>query len=109
MQLLLIIPCVVVFSPTLRPTENFPRPLQDIQKLATFNNFYGEIDDGAIFVKGNVIEWVGRTSDLPEQYSTADEVISLPDHVIIPGLVNTHHHMFALTLPACQNPPDAFV
>jgi imidazolonepropionase-like amidohydrolase len=67
--------------------------LQDILKLATFSDFYGELDNGAIFVRGNVIEWVGRTEALPEQYATADEIISLPDRVVIPGLVNTHHHM----------------
>jgi cytosine/adenosine deaminase-related metal-dependent hydrolase len=67
--------------------------LQDIFKLATFSDFYGELDNGAIFVRGNVIEWVGRTEVLPEQYATADEIISLPDRVVIPGLVNTHHHM----------------
>lgn len=66
---------------------------QDIQKLATFCEDLGEIDDAAIFVRNNVIEWVGKTSHLPQEYAVADEVISLPDQVVIPGLVNTHHHM----------------
>ncbi len=55
--------------------------------LATFNEKEEEIPDGAIFVKGNVIEWVGSTADLPEEYSTADEVMSMKDHLIMPGMV----------------------
>lgn len=72
---------------------------QDIGRLATFSEFYGEIDDAAIYVQGNVIQWVGQTSLLPEQYQNADEVISLPDRVVIPGLVNTHHHMYVSPCP----------
>ncbi len=67
---------------------------QDIETLATFNEKLGEIKKGAIYVKNNVIEWVGQTESLPAEYSSADTVISLPDRVLIPGLVNTHHHMF---------------
>ena len=68
--------------------------LQDIGVLATFSKEIGEISDGAIYVKGNVILWSGPTASIPAEYTTADEVISLPDRVVIPGLVNTHHHMF---------------
>jgi len=60
--------------------------MQDIGMLATFNDKDEEIPNGAIFVKGNVIEWVGKTEDLPEQYSTATEVMSMKDHLILPGM-----------------------
>lgn len=63
----------------------------------------GEIADGAVFIRGGVIEQVGRTGEVP---GSADEVIDLRRHVLLPGLVNTHHHMFqALTraLPAAQD------
>jgi cytosine/adenosine deaminase-related metal-dependent hydrolase len=50
-----------------------------------------EIEDGAIFVRDNVIEAVGKTADLP---ATADEVLNLRDHVVMPGLTNTRHHMY---------------
>ena len=62
--------------------------------LATFNKDLGEIADAAIFVAGNVIQWVGSTRSIPGQYSVADTIISLSERVVIPGLVNTHHHMF---------------
>jgi cytosine/adenosine deaminase-related metal-dependent hydrolase len=61
--------------------------MQDIGMLATFNNKEEEIPNGAIFIKRNVIEWVGRTEDLPKEYSTADEVLSMKNHLIMPGMV----------------------
>lgn len=64
-----------------------------------------EIPDGALFCRDGVIEQVGRTADLPD---TADEVIDLTDHVVIPGLVNTHHHLcqnMTRAVPAAQNAP----
>src|SRR5439155_15863830 len=62
-----------------------------------------EIADGGIFVRGNHIEQVDATSELPD---TADEVIDLAGHVLLPGLVNTHHHLWqSLTraVPAAQD------
>jgi cytosine/adenosine deaminase-related metal-dependent hydrolase len=58
--------------------------------LVTMDAQRREIADGAVFVRDNVIEAVGATADLP---ATADEVISAHDQIVIPGLVNTHHHM----------------
>jgi cytosine/adenosine deaminase-related metal-dependent hydrolase len=58
--------------------------------LVTMDDARREIADGAVFVRDNVIEAVGTSSELP---STADEVIDASDQVVIPGLVNTHHHM----------------
>lgn len=57
--------------------------------VATLNDKQDEIPDGAIFVKANVIEWVGKTRDLPAEYQQADQVISLRDRVVIPGMVGT--------------------
>ena len=62
--------------------------LQDIDTLATLNSKQEEIEDAAIFVKGNIIEWVGKTKDLPEKYQQADEIITLKDRVVIPGMVS---------------------
>ena len=50
-----------------------------------------EIEDGAIFSRDGWIEAVGPTPDLPD---TADEVVDLLGHVVLPGLVNTHHHLY---------------
>jgi cytosine/adenosine deaminase-related metal-dependent hydrolase len=59
--------------------------------VATMDDAGREIADGAIFVRDNVIEQVGPTAALP---GAADTVIDLSGHVVLPGLVNTHHHMF---------------
>lgn len=52
-----------------------------------------EIADGAVYIRGNVIEQVGATSELAALAAGADEVIDAAGHVVMPGLVNTHHHM----------------
>jgi 8-oxoguanine deaminase len=64
-----------------------------------------EIKDGGLFARGGVIEAVGPTADLP---SDADMVIDMTGHVVIPGMVNTHHHLFqnlTRAVPAAQNAP----
>ncbi|HZW20558.1 8-oxoguanine deaminase [Noviherbaspirillum sp.] len=71
--------------------------------LVTMDDARREIADGAVFVRGNVIEQVGPSAELPQD---ADEVIDARHHVVLPGLVNTHHHMFqSLTraVPAAQD------
>jgi cytosine/adenosine deaminase-related metal-dependent hydrolase len=59
--------------------------------LVTMDAGRREIRDGAILVRGNRIERVGATAELPQ---TADRVIDLHGHVLLPGLVNCHHHLY---------------
>ena len=62
-----------------------------------------EVREGALFVRDNVIEQVGATNELP---ATADRVIDARGMIVLPGLVNTHHHLYqTLTraLPAAQD------
>jgi 8-oxoguanine deaminase len=47
--------------------------------------------DGALFAEDNVIQQLGPTDQLPP---TADRVLDARDHVVLPGLVNTHHHFY---------------
>jgi 8-oxoguanine deaminase len=58
--------------------------------LVTMDEQRREIEDGAVFIRGPAIEAVGRSDELPAQ---ADVVIDAHDQVVLPGLVNTHHHM----------------
>lgn len=62
--------------------------------LITMNDAGEKIPGGALFVRGNVIEWVGDTAVLPPHYHTADQIIDATDQVVLPGLVNTHHHLY---------------
>jgi cytosine/adenosine deaminase-related metal-dependent hydrolase len=71
--------------------------------IATMDDAGTEIADGAIFIEEGVIRQVGPSDTLPE---TADMVIDARGRVVLPGLVNTHHHFYqTLTraIPAAQD------
>jgi cytosine/adenosine deaminase-related metal-dependent hydrolase len=61
------------------------------------------IPDGGLYIEDNVIRQVGPTDSLPP---SADQVLDAQGMVVLPGLVNTHHHLYqSLTraLPAAQD------
>jgi len=71
--------------------------------LLTMDDHQREIPDGGLFIRDGFIEQVGQTGSL---HSDADEVLDLNGHVVLPGLVNTHHHFYqTLTraVPAAQD------
>jgi cytosine/adenosine deaminase-related metal-dependent hydrolase len=65
--------------------------VRNIHTLVTMDAARREISGGALFVRDGVIEAVGAQADMPLEQ--ADEVLDLRHHVVMPGLVNTHHHM----------------
>jgi cytosine/adenosine deaminase-related metal-dependent hydrolase len=71
--------------------------------LVTMDGHRREIRDGGLFARNGFIEQIGHSSELPE---TADQVIDLSGHIVMPGLINTHHHFYqTLTraVPAAQD------
>ncbi len=66
--------------------------IKSIHTLVTMDAARREIKQGALFIRDGVIEAVGTEVDMPAE--RPDRVMELPKHVVIPGLVNTHHHMF---------------
>ncbi len=71
--------------------------------LVTMDDAQRQIKNGGLFARDGVIEQVGPTETLP---SVADRVIDAGGMVVLPGLVNTHHHLYqTLTraLPAAQD------
>ena len=71
--------------------------------VATFDDQRRELPDAGLFVRDGFIEQVDTTSDLPTE---ADEILDLRGHILLPGLINTHHHFYqTLTraVPAAQN------
>ena len=78
--------------------------IKNIHTLVTMDSDRREIRNAAMIVRDNVIEHIGIIEELPQ---TADEILDLHDrHIVLPGLVNTHHHFFqTLTrvVPAAQN------
>ena len=65
--------------------------LRNADRLVTMDDAGAEIADGGLYARGGWIEQVGPTSELPDK---ADEVIDCQGQVVMPGLVNTHHHFF---------------
>ena len=78
--------------------------VKNIHTLVTLDAERREIRNGALFVQDNAIAQVGTTQDLPQ---TADDVLDLQGrHIVLPGLINTHHHFYqTLTrvVPAAQD------
>jgi 8-oxoguanine deaminase len=71
--------------------------------LVTMDDHRREIPDGGLFIRDGFIEQVGPTSELPTE---ADEVLDISGHILLPGLINTHHHFYqTLTrvIPAAQD------
>lgn len=71
--------------------------------IVTMDDKGREIPNGGMFIRDGIIEKVGTEAELPQ---AADEVLDLKNHVVVPGLVNTHHHFYqTLTraVPAAQD------
>lgn len=62
------------------------------------------IAGGGLFVRDNVIEQVGPTEELPV---TAGRAIDASDWIVLPGLVNTHHHLYQTLTRALPGAQDA--
>jgi len=50
------------------------------------------IPDGAVFQRDGTVVEVGPYAELVARHR-ADEVLGSPDHVVLPGFVNAHHHV----------------
>jgi cytosine/adenosine deaminase-related metal-dependent hydrolase len=50
------------------------------------------LEDAAVFQRDGVIRDVGPYETLRRRHA-ADEVLGSPDHVVLPGFVNAHHHV----------------
>jgi 8-oxoguanine deaminase len=78
--------------------------VKNIHTLVTMDAARRELRDAGLLLRDHMVEQVGATRELPE---TADEVLDLRGrHVVLPGLVNTHHHFcqtLTRALPAAQN------
>lgn len=73
------------------------------QVLATMDDDRREIIDGGLYIEDGFVRRVGSTSDLE---GSADEVLDLSGHLVLPGFINTHHHFYqTLTraVPGAQN------
>ena len=77
--------------------------VKNTHTLITMDDHQREIPGGGLFVRDGFIVQVGSSKDLPD---LADEILDLDGHILLPGLINTHHHFYqTLTraVPAAQN------
>lgn len=71
--------------------------------IVTMDDTQRELKDAAIFCRNGFIEQIGSAYELPQE---AAEILDLNGHIVLPGLINTHHHFYqTLTraLPAAQD------
>jgi len=77
--------------------------IKNADVLVTMDEQRREISGGGLFIRDGFIEQVGVSSDLPSQ---ADQVVDMRGYIVLPGLINTHHHFYqTLTrvVPTAQN------
>ena len=77
--------------------------IRDADVVVTMDDQRRELARASVLVRGRAVEAIGPAEDLPRE---ADEVIDARGHAVLPGLVNTHHHMYqSLTraVPAAQD------
>lgn len=81
--------------------------LQQAEMLVTMDANRRELRDGALLIEDQQITWVGPTSELPTAtMPPIDRVIDARGKLVMPGMVNTHHHFYqTLTrvIPAAQD------
>jgi 8-oxoguanine deaminase len=78
--------------------------IRDADCVATFDDSGRELRRASVLIRDRRIEAIGAASELPQQ---ADEVIDARGLLVVPGLVNTHHHMFQSLTRAIAPVQDA--
>lgn len=76
--------------------------IKNAYHVYTFDESLREFENGYIYVEGNIISNIG--SGTPDHLQ-ADEVIDASGKVVLPGLINVHHHFFqqlTRNVPAVQ-------
>ncbi len=81
--------------------------LHEADLLITMDEERRELRNGALLIEDEAILWVGKSEEVPPHWiDEIDKITSMRGRVLLPGLVNTHHHFFqTLTrvIPAAQN------
>jgi len=72
--------------------------IQNATAVATQNDARTEWKNASILVRNQRIEWVGPDAELPaawrDEALSQGEVLDARGHLVVPGFVNTHHHMY---------------
>ncbi len=82
--------------------------IRDADCVLSMNDQGEEWRNASVLIRGHEVIAAGPTTSLPpELLAQADEVIDARGHIVIPGLVNTHHHMFQSLTRAVPQAQDA--
>jgi 8-oxoguanine deaminase len=101
-----------VDTQTVEPAKVAPGAIliHGAELVATFDDARRELPGGSVLLRGRAIEAVYPAGGVPppvlDEVRRSGEVVDARGQVVIPGLVNTHHHMFqSLTraVPAAQD------
>jgi len=79
--------------------------ITNAEVVVTMDDTRRELRGGSLLLRGPRIEAIWPAGDMPPG-TTAEETIDARGHAVLPGLVNTHHHMYqSLTraIPAAQD------
>jgi cytosine/adenosine deaminase-related metal-dependent hydrolase len=80
--------------------------LKNCFHIATFNDVGDELRNHDILIRGNVIAQIAPSISLTDAERGETEVIDCSRLLVIPGLVNTHHHLYQIltrNLPGAQD------
>jgi 8-oxoguanine deaminase len=78
--------------------------LKNADLLVTMDDQRRQIEHGSLWIEDNVIRAVGVAAELPAE---ADETIDARGMIVMPGLVNTHHHLYQTLTRALPPVEDA--
>jgi len=72
--------------------------VENAEVLVTMDSDRREIENGAVLIRDNRIEWVGSGTELLARLEAnamqPDRRIDASGCIVIPGLVNCHHHLY---------------
>lgn len=76
--------------------------------IASFDAQDTELAGGSVFIRDGLIEGIAAHGrDMPAAWAEADTVIDASRHLVTPGLINCHHHMFQSLTRAVPGVQDA--
>jgi len=67
--------------------------ISDIEYVVCCDGSNTILEKGAVAIKGSKIVWVGSSIDIKDTFAPGVSIISLPGHILMPGLVNSHTHV----------------
>lgn len=82
--------------------------IRNADLLVTMDVDRREVREGALVIRDEAIAWVGATSELrADALADADRIINARGRIVLPGLVNTHHHFYQTLTRVIPGAQDA--